>query len=65
MSIDLSQINLNIFGWIGLLIVLGVIAIVVVHFFFHHLLPFVIKGCSVILVILALLALLHYVFHLF
>jgi hypothetical protein len=65
MSIDFSTIPYNQIVW-GALIVLGVIvAIVILRFFWKHILKYLFQGCFVILAIVALLALLHYYFKVF
>ncbi len=65
MSIDFSTIPYNQIVW-GVLIVLGVIvAIVILRFFWKHILKYLFQGCFVILAIVALLALFHYYFKIF
>ncbi len=60
MSIDISTITFNQLVWI-ILVVLGLgVVFVVVRFFFHHILKHLIQGCIFILLVLAILALLHY-----
>ena len=60
MSFDLSTLTLNQFGWL-ILIILGVVAVfVVVRFFLKHVVKWLVTGCVTILVIVGILALLHY-----
>jgi hypothetical protein len=65
MSIDFSTIPYNQIVW-GALIVLGVIvAVVILRFFWKHILKYLFQGCFVILAVIAVLALLHYYFKIF
>ena len=60
MNIDFSAIPYNQIVW-WILIGLGVIlAVVVIRFFWRHILKYLFQGCLVILAIIALLALLRY-----
>jgi len=60
MNIDFSAIPYNQIVW-WILIGLGVIlAVVVIRFFWRHILKYLFQGCLVILAIIALLELLHY-----
>ena len=60
MNINFSAISYNQIVW-WVLIGLGVIvAFVIIRFFWKHILKYLFQGCLVILVIIALLALLHY-----
>jgi len=60
MNINISAISYNQIVW-WVLIGLGVIvAFVIIRFFWKHILKYLFQGCLVILVIIALLALLHY-----
>jgi hypothetical protein len=60
MKIDFSAIPYNQIIW-WLLVALGVaLALVVIRFFWSHLLKYLFQGCLVILAVIALLALLHY-----
>ena len=43
----------------------AIVAIVVIRFFWRHLLKYLFQGCLVILVIVALLAIAHYYFKVF
>lgn len=58
MSIDLSWINLNLVGWVIILMAVLVLALAFLRFF-GHLLHIVISGCGVILLAAALLYILH------
>jgi hypothetical protein len=65
MNIDFSAIPYNQIVW-WVLIGLGVIlAIVLIRFFWKHILKYLLQGCLVIVGILALLAVLHYYFKIF
>jgi len=60
MNIDFSAIPYNQIVW-WILIGLGVVvAVVVIRFFWRHILKYLFQGCLVILAIIALLELLHY-----
>jgi len=60
MNIDFSAIPYNQIIW-WILIGLGVVvAVVVIRFFWRHILKYLFQGCLVILAIIALLALLRY-----
>lgn len=58
MPIDLSWINLNLVGWVIILVAVLALVFAVVHFF-GHLLHIIISGCGVILLVAALLYVLH------
>jgi hypothetical protein len=58
MSLDLSSINLSLIGWVFILLAVIVLAVAIVHFF-GHLIHIIIRGCGVILVVIALLYVLH------
>jgi hypothetical protein len=60
MNIDFSAIPYNQIVW-GILIILAlVVAVVLIRFFWQHILKYLFQGCLVILAILAVLALLQY-----
>ena len=60
MNIDFSALPYNQIIW-WVLIILGIaLAIVLIRFFWKHILKYLFQGCLVILAILALLELLHY-----
>jgi predicted exporter len=60
MKIDFSTIPYNQIVW-WLLVALGVaLVLVIIRFFWRHLLKYLFQGCLVILAVIALLALLHY-----
>ena len=63
MNIDLS--NLATYIWILAAILVVILAIVVICFFWQHILKYLLQGCLFILGILVLLAVLHYYFKLF
>ena len=60
MTINLSTISLNTLIWIILFIVAVAVIFIVVRFFFHHILKYVIQGCLVLFVIVAIIAILHF-----
>jgi len=63
MNIDIAQ--LAPYFWIAVVVLAIVVAFVVIRFFWHHILRYIMHGCLGIVGILALLALLHYIFKLF
>jgi len=63
MSIDIVQ--LAPYFWIAVVVLAIVVAFVVIRFFWHHILRYIMHGCLGIVGILALLALLHFIFKLF
>ena len=63
MNIDFSQLPSYI--WILVAILAVVVAIVVIRFLWRHILKYLLQGCLVIVGILALLAVLHFVFKVF
>ena len=65
MNIDFSAIPYNQVIW-WVVIGLGLIlAVVLIRFFWQHILRYLLQGCLVIIGILALLAVLHYYFKVF
>lgn len=63
MNIDMSQLGSYI--WLLAAILVIILAIVIIRFFWQHILKYLLQGCLVILGIIALLAVLHYYFKLF
>ena len=63
MNIDMAQ--LTPYLWILAVILAIVLAFVIIRFFWHHILKYIVHGCLGIVGILALLALLHYIFKIF
>jgi hypothetical protein len=59
MSIDLSAIHLSPLGWLAVLVVLGIVLLGVVRSFFAHLLHFFLRGCGLIVIVIAALYVLH------
>jgi hypothetical protein len=53
MSIDLSAIHLSPLAWLAIIIVLGLIVLGIVRTFFQHLLHLVLRGCGLIVLIIA------------
>ena len=60
MTFDFSTITPNQLLWLVINLAAVVVLFVVVRFFFHHILKHLLQGCAVVLVILAILAVLHY-----
>ena len=60
MNIDFSAIPYNQIVWWVLVILGVVVAFVVFRFFWRHLLKYLLQGCLVVIVVIALLELLHY-----
>jgi hypothetical protein len=60
MNINFSAISYNQIVWAVVIIVAIVVVVAVIRFFWKHILKYLVQGCAVILVIIALLALLHY-----
>lgn len=60
MNINFASINFNQIIWVVVIIVAIVVVVAVIRFFWKHILKYLVQGCAVILVIIALLALLHY-----
>ena len=58
MPFDLSWINLNLVGWVIILVAVLVLVFAFLRFF-GHLLHIIISGCGVILLVAALLYILH------
>jgi hypothetical protein len=65
MSIDFSTFSFSHIVWVFLAVVGVIVAIVVLRFFWKHILKYIFQGCLVIVVIIAVLALLHYYFKIF
>ncbi len=60
MSIDLASINFNQIVWAVVIFLILVAVVGAIRFFWKHILKYLVHGCVVILVIIAILALLHY-----
>ena len=60
MNINFSTIHYNAIVWAVVSLVAIVLAVVVIRFFWKHILKYLVQGCAAILGIIALLALLHY-----
>jgi hypothetical protein len=65
MNINLSSIPYNQVVWWVLIGLAAIVAVVLIRFFWKHILKYLLQGCLVIVGILALLALLHYYFKVF
>jgi hypothetical protein len=59
MSIDLSAIHLSPFGWLLVIVVLAIVVLGIVRTFFQHLLHFFLRGCGLIVILVAVLWVLH------
>jgi hypothetical protein len=60
MSVDFATFPSSQIVWILLVVVGVIVAFVAIRFFWRHILKYLLQGCLVILVIIALLALLRY-----
>ncbi len=63
MNIDMTTLAPYI--WIVIFILVVIVAFVVIRFFWHHVLRYILHGCVGLLMVLAVLALLHFIFHVF
>ena len=63
--IDIASITSNQIVMWGLIALAAIVVFVVIRFFWRHILKYLFHGCFVILVIIALLALLHFYFKVF
>jgi predicted exporter len=63
--IDIASITSNQIVMWGLIVLAAIVVFVVIRFFWRHILKYLFHGCFVILVIIALLALLHFYFKVF
>ncbi len=59
MSIDLSAIHLSPLGWLAVVVVLGIVVLGIVRTFFQHLIHFFLRGCGLIVIVIAALYVLH------
>ena len=59
MSIDLSALDLHFIFWLVGLIVAILLVLVVVRFFFRHLLHLIFRGCGLLLLIIIVLIVLR------
>jgi fumarate reductase subunit C len=60
MTINLASMHLPLIVWAVVIIVAIIVALAVIRFFWKHILKYLVQGCAVILVIIALLALLYH-----
>jgi fumarate reductase subunit C len=60
MTINLASMHLPLIVWVVVIIVAIIVALAVIRFFWKHILKYLVQGCAVILVIIALLALLYH-----
>ncbi len=60
MNIDFSAIPYNQIVWWVLIVIGVIVAVVVIRFFWQHILRYLLQGCLAVLGVIALLALLQY-----
>ena len=60
MTMNLASMHLPLIVWAVVIIVAIIVALAVIRFFWKHILKYLVQGCAVILVIIALLALLYH-----
>ena len=60
MTINLASMHLPLIVWAVVILVAIVVAVAIIRFFWKHILKYLVQGCAVILVIIALLALLYH-----
>jgi fumarate reductase subunit C len=60
MTINLASMHLPLIVWAVVILVAIVVTVAVIRFFWKHILKYLVQGCAVILVIIALLALLYH-----
>jgi|GEM_PF-1003454 len=65
MNINFSAIPYNQIVWWVAIGVGVILAFVIIRFFWKHILKYLFHGCLVIVVVIALLALLHFYFKVF
>lgn len=65
MTIDIASITSNPIVLWGLIALAAIVVFVVIRFFWRHILKYLFHGCFVILLIIALLAVLHFYFKVF
>jgi len=63
MNINMTQLAPYI--WIVGAVLVVIVAFVIIRFFWHHILKFVVQGCLAVVGILALVAVLHFIFRVF
>ncbi len=59
MPIDLSAIHISPLAWLIIIVVAGVVVLGIVRTFFTHLLHWFLRGCGLIVIVIALLYVLH------
>ena len=60
MSIDFGTISLNSVLWLVAIVITGILIFIAVKFFYQHILHFLLRGCAILFLIVALLVILHY-----
>ncbi len=60
MSIDFGTISLNSVLWLVAIVIAGILIFIAVKFFYQHILHFLLRGCAILFLIVALLVILHY-----
>ena len=59
MNIDLGTVSLSTALWLISIVTLVIVIFVVVRFFFHHILHFVLRGCAILVVLVLVLVVLR------
>ena len=59
MSIDLGSVSLGTALWLIGIVIVAIAIFVVVRFFFHHILHFVLRGCAILVVLVLVLVVLR------
>jgi hypothetical protein len=65
MSVDFATFPTSQLVWMAILVVAVIIVIVVLRFFWRHVIRYLLHGCLTLLAILVIVATLHYLFKLF
>ena len=60
MSVDFGMISLNSVLWLVAIVIAGILAYIAIKFFYQHILHFLVRGCAILFLIIALLVILHY-----
>jgi hypothetical protein len=60
MSFDFGTISLNSMLWLVAIVIAAILATIAVRFFYQHILLFLLRGCAILFLMIALLVILHY-----
>jgi hypothetical protein len=60
MSFDFGTISLNSMLWLVAIVIAAILATIAVRFFYQHILHFLLRGCAILFLMIALLVILHY-----